>query len=339
MSWKNIKIIAENGEEVSAQAPVIISASRSTDIPAFYSDWFLERFKRGYLKWKNPFNGLYSYVAFKNTRLIVFWSKNPKAMIKHLDYFDDQNINYYFQYTLNDYDKERLEANVPPVEKRIETFIELSEKIGKEKVIWRFDPYILTNSSGVQELLKRTEYIGDKLYGHTEKLVFSFADINSYRKVENNLNRQKVLYSEFSPETMNELAQGLRQLNKKWKYEIGTCAEKVDLAKYGIVHNKCVDDDLMIKLFHDDHELMKVLGVKVNGPDLFNSASTIEKEKSLKDPGQRALCGCIISKDIGQYNTCPHGCVYCYANTSHSVAVRNYQEYSKMPEGETITGE
>ena len=100
MSWKNIKIIAENGEEVSAQAPVIISASRSTDIPAFYSDWFIERFKRGYLKWKNPFNGLYSYVAFKNTRLIVFWSKNPKAMIKHIDYFDDQNINYYFQYTL-----------------------------------------------------------------------------------------------------------------------------------------------------------------------------------------------------------------------------------------------
>jgi DNA repair photolyase len=339
MSWKNIKIIAENGEEVSAQAPVIISASRSTDIPAFYSGWFIDRFKRGYLKWKNPFNGLYSYVAFKNTRLIVFWSKNPKAMIKHLDYFDDQNINYYFQYTLNDYDKEKLEANVPSVEKRIETFIELSEKIGKEKVIWRFDPYILTNSSDVQELLKRTEYIGDKLYGHTEKLVFSFADINSYRKVENNLNRQKVLYSEFSPETMNELAQGLMQLNKKWKYEVGTCAEKIDLAQYKIVHNKCVDDDLMIKLFHDDRELMRVLGVKVNGPDLFNSGSTIEKGKSLKDPGQRALCGCIISKDIGQYNTCPHGCVYCYANTSHDIALRNYKEYSKTPEGETITGD
>jgi DNA repair photolyase len=338
MSWKNIKIIAENGEEVSAQAPVIISASRSTDIPAFYSDWFIERFKRGYLKWKNPFNGLYSYVAFKNTRLIVFWSKNPKAMIKHIDYFDDQNINYYFQYTLNDYDKEKLEANVPSVEKRIETFLELSEKIGKEKVIWRFDPYILTNSSGVQELLKRTEYIGDKLYGHTEKLVFSFADINSYRKVENNLNRQKVKYSEFSVETMDELAQGLMQLNEKWNYEIGTCAEKIDLNKYGIVHNKCVDDDLMIKLFHDDHELMNVLGVKVNGPDLFNSDSTIKKGKSLKDPGQRALCGCIISKDIGQYNTCPHGCVYCYANTSHGVATSNFNQHRKNLEGETITG-
>jgi DNA repair photolyase len=339
MSWKNIKIINDSGEEVSAQAPVIISASRSTDIPAFYSDWFIDRFKKGYLSWKNPFNGLYSHVSFKNTRLIVFWSKNPKPIMKHLDFLNDQNINYYFQYTLNDYDKERMEANVPSVDKRINTFIDLSNRIGKEKVVWRFDPYILTATTGVEELLKRTEYIGDRLKGYTEKLVFSFADIMIYRKVENNLKRESIDYREFDLQAMDELAQGLMDLNNKWGYEIGTCAEKVDLNKYGIIHNKCVDDDLMIKLFSSDQELMEVLGVKIKGPDLFSASTTVEKGKSLKDKGQREACGCIISKDIGQYNTCPHGCVYCYANTSNDIAVKNFRKHSLTLEGDTITGE
>ena len=169
MNWNKIEIKTENGEKVFAQAPVIVSASRATDIPAFYSDWFFECLEKGYLKWKNPFNGVPLYVSFKNTRLIVFWSKNPKPVIKHLDYLK-KNINYYFQFTLNDYDKENLERNVPKLEKRIETFIELSEKIGREKVIWRFDPLFMTNELGVDELLKKVENIGNQLKNYTKKI-------------------------------------------------------------------------------------------------------------------------------------------------------------------------
>jgi len=251
MIWEKTDITTEQGEKVKAQAPVIVSASRATDIPAFYSDWFFNRLEKGYLKWKNPFNGKDLYVTFEKTRLIVFWSKNPRPIIKHLDYLDEKKINYYFQFTLNDYDKEKLERKVPNLNSRIETFIELSKRIGKEKVIWRFDPYILTYTTGVDELLKRTEYIGDQLKHYTNKLVFSFADIKTYKKVQNNLRRDSIPYIEFNERNMNELAIGLMELNKKWNFELGTCAEKIDLDKYNIIHNKCIDDDLMIKLFYN----------------------------------------------------------------------------------------
>jgi hypothetical protein len=225
MIWKKVKIVTERGENVNAQAPVIVSASRSTDIPAFYADWFINRLKKGYLKWKNPFNGSPLYVSFAKTRVIVFWSKNPKPMMKHLDYLDKIGMNYYFQFTLNDYVKEGIEKKVGSVDKRIEKFIELSERIGKEKVIWRFDPYILTETSDVEELLNRTEFIGNKLHKYTNRMVFSFADIKTYKKVQNNMRKSSVKYLEFNERTMNELAQGLMRLNQNWNIEIGTCAE------------------------------------------------------------------------------------------------------------------
>ncbi|GAI74479.1 unnamed protein product, partial [marine sediment metagenome] len=176
----------------------IISASRSTDIPAFYMDWFINRFKIGYIKWINPFNHTSQYVSFKETRLIVFWSKNPKSLIKHINYLNETVNNYYIQFTLNDYDKENLEPNVPSINDRIETFIKLSEMIGKEKVIWRFDPLILTNKIGIDELLKKVEKLGNQLKNYTNKLVISFADIKSYKKVQNNLRKEKIKYQEFN---------------------------------------------------------------------------------------------------------------------------------------------
>lgn len=341
MKWKKIEIITKNGKRAYAQAPIIVSASRATDIPAFYSNWFINRLKKGYLKWKNPFNGIPLFVSFKETRVIVFWSKNPKPIIKNLGYLNDRGINYYFQFTLNDYVNEKLEFKVGSVDKRIETFIELSEKIGKEKVIWRFDPYILTDTSGVDELLKRTEYIGNKLKKHTNKLVFSFADIKIYKKVQNNLRNDSVPYLEFNTRTMNEIASGLQKLNENWGFELGTCAEKIDLAKYGIIHNKCIDDDLMKRLFYKDQKLMEFLGYKYEPPDLFESEGKLIslKSKNLKDKGQRVACGCIMSKDIGQYNTCPHECTYCYANTSKEIARKNYKQHLINPNSETIIGE
>lgn len=333
MSWEKSKIITDKGNEVLAQTPIIISASRSTDIPAFYSDWFFERLKKGYVKWLNPFNRVPLFVSFEKARLFVFWSKNPKPIFKHLKYLDDRELNYYFQFTLNDYDKENFEERVPSLESRIETFIKLSEIIGKEKVIWRFDPYILTKEIGVDELLKKTENIGNKLKNYTNKMVFSFADIGIYSKVKKNLERGNINFQEFDKKTMNELASGLNELNKKWKFKIGTCTEKIDLDEYGILHNKCIDDDLIIELFNKDKELMDFLGVKIQ-TNLFKEIKT----KNLKDKGQRTACGCIMSKDIGQYNTCPFGCVYCYANDSKEIALKNFRLNKANTIGETIIG-
>ncbi len=338
MNWEKTFITIASGERVEAQAPVIISASRSTDIPAFYADWFVERLKANYLRWTNPFNQAPLYVTFANARLVVFWSKNPKPVIAHLDFIREKIPNCYFQFTLNDYVAEKLEPNVPDVESRIDTFIELSEKIGKEKVIWRFDPLILTDKIGVDELLRKLEHIGSQLKQHTSKLVFSFADIQVYRKVQNNLKRSEVIYQDFDQKTMTEFAQGLHELNKSWKLEIGTCAEKIPLEKYGITHNKCIDDELMIKLFPNDKKLMDFLGVKITPPDMFNPQSRIERKRNMKDKGQRQLCGCVFSKDIGAYNTCAHLCEYCYANASKALAIRNWHHHLENKAGETITG-
>ncbi|HRS59980.1 MAG TPA: DUF1848 domain-containing protein [Bacteroidia bacterium] len=336
MNWDKIKIQNKDGEVIEAQAPIIISASRSTDIPAFYSDWFIKRLEEGYVKWKNPFNGVPLYVTFKKARLFVFWSKNPKPMLKYLGFLNERKYNYYFQFTLNDYDKEKLEPRVPNVQSRIETFQQLSERIGKEKVIWRFDPLILTDTIGVDELLRKVENIGNQLRNHTEKLVFSFADIKIYKKVQNNLRNNSILHQEFNERTMNEFALGLQSLNKNWNFELATCAEQIPLEKYGIKHNKCVDDDLMIKLFSQDKVLMDFLGVKIAPADIFNVSPSITKTRDNKDKGQRQFCGCIISKDIGEYNTCPHLCEYCYANTSKELALKNWKLHKQNPNNETI---
>lgn len=339
MNWQKIDIQNDSGELVSAQSPIIVSASRSTDIPAFYADWFIERWKKGYIKWKNPFNGVPLYVSLKNTRAVIFWTKNPRPMIKHIPFLKEHIKNFYFQYTLNDYDKEGYEGKVPSVEKRIKSFIELSDQLGKQHLIWRFDPMILTDKIDVDTLLDRVKNIGDQLHNYTNKLVFSFADISIYKKVANNLQKEGIAYQEFTKDTMHQFAKGLLELNKSWNFEIGTCAEKIPLEQYGIFHNKCIDDDLMIKLFSHDQSLMKFLGVTITQPSLFDSEKKVYKTKKLKDKGQRELCGCIFSKDIGQYNTCPHECVYCYANTSKKLARKNYTTHKANPKFDTIIGE
>jgi len=335
MQWKKEKIVIDSGEEVEAQAPIIISASRSTDIPTFYGDWFVSRWKAGYIKWVNPFNGKPLYVSFKNSRCVVFWTKNPKPMMKHLNFLDANIPHYYFQYSLNDYDREGFEAKVPSIESRIKTFKELSIRLGKKRVVWRFDPLILTNEISIDTLLHRIKRIGDELKNYTEKLVFSFVDIAIYKKVKNNLTKEEVNYIEWTPKLMREFAHGIYEINKSWGLSLGTCSEKIDLEAYNIVHNKCIDDDLMIDLFSNDKVLMDFLGVEIEQADLF-SEGKVTKKRNLKDKGQREDCGCIMSKDIGTYNTCPHECNYCYANASKEVAKKNYQLHLENPNSESI---
>ncbi|MFW6272508.1 MAG: DUF1848 domain-containing protein [bacterium] len=334
-----IQIKTDSGERVDAQAPVIISASRSTDIPAFYAKWFINRLKAGYVVWYNPFNQKPMYISFKNCKAIVFWSKNPKPLIPLLSELEKNGIHYYFQYTLNDYVNEGFEPNVPQLKKRIETFKELSNLIGKEKVIWRFDPMIVTPELKPRELLKRVWNIGNELKGFTNKLVFSFIDINGYRKVQRNLaketthfNKAIIENSEFTNSQKNEIAEGLMKIRERWKKEdweisLATCAEDIDFKPYGIEHNRCIDDELMKQLFSDDKEFIYYLNYgKLPEQNLLfgedNNREPLSAE-SLKDKGQRKSCGCMISKDIGMYNTCSHLCTYCYANTSKGTVNKN----------------
>ncbi len=311
---------------VDAIAPLIISASRSTDIPAFYSKWFFNRLEKGYIAWINPFNQKTQFVALDEVRFVIFWTKNPQPILPYLEILEKKGIGYYFQITLNDYEAERLEPNLPPVEQRIESFITLSEKIGKHKTIWRFDPLLLSDKLTIDRLLNKIERIGNQISSYTEKLVFSFADINVYRKVISNLGKTKELYREFKDNEIFEFAKKLQFLNLNWKIELATCAEDVNMINFGISKNRCIDDELIYRISSNDNDLMNWLGYKIDSNSIFGKEEYIPNPK-LKDKGQRKACGCIVSKDIGMYNTCMHLCVYCYANNSPDIVKKNFLKH------------
>lgn len=343
---ERIKITRQNGEVVEGVAPVIISASRSTDIPAFYAKWFINRLKAGYCVWYNPFNQKPMYISFSKTKVVVFWTKNPEPLMPYLSELDKMGIHYYFQVTLNDYEDEGFEPNVGTVGHRVEVFKRLSGQIGKEKVIWRFDPLVVTPELTARQLLTKVYHVGNRLKGYTDKLVFSFIDVRAYRKVRNNLIKETVFFTrdtvdsaEPSGNCIEVLADGLAKLrdhwrNEGWNLSLATCAESIDLDKYGIGHNRCIDGELMERLFPDDKELIYYLRTgKLPQPNLFGDIPEMPSDrKTLKDKGQRKMCGCMISKDIGMYNTCSHFCVYCYANTSKEAVLRNKERHNDESE-------
>lgn len=247
-------------------------------------------------------------MSFGNTRFIVFWSKNPAPLLPQLSTLKERGIGCYIQYTLNDYETEGLEPNVPPLQQRIETFRRLVDVLGFGAVVWRFDPLILTDRITIDTLLEKIAHIADVLAGYAEKLVFSFADIESYKKVSRNLRHSGINYREWDEEYMRVFASRLSAMNgNNWDFRLATCAEFIDLSEYGIEHNRCIDPGLISRLAPDDSVLQNFL---------YNARG---------DSGQRKACGCILSKDIGAYNTCPHGCLYCYANTFPTSAFENYK--------------
>ena len=278
---------------------MILSVSRRTDIPAFYSKWFYKRIEERYVLVRNPINAKQvSRISLDPSVIdcIVFWTKNPKNLMRNLDKLKD--YNYYFQFTLNSYDK-TVEVNVPEKKVLINTFIELSQKIGKERVIWRYDPILLTPKFSKEYHYKWFEYLAEKLHPYTQKCIISFVDL--YLKTERNTKPLNVI--PFTDESIMEIADRFSKITKKYDISLETCSEKVDFSKFGINHSKCIDDKLI--------------------------SSIIGKPISVeKDSNQRESCGCVKSIDIGAYNTCKHNCLYCYANFNKSIVEKNYLQHN-----------
>ena len=278
---------------------MILSVSRRTDIPSYYSDWFFNRIKEGYLYVRNPMNihQVSKIDITPNTvDCIVFWTKNPQPMFKRLD--ELCNYNYYFQFTLTGYGHD-IEPNIPnKIFQMIPIFQELSKKIGKERIIWRYDPILLNSSYTIEYHLKAFESIAKDLHNFTNKVVISFIDM--YPKITTNMKQCNVKTLEHSD--MIYLATEFKKIATKYHLEIESCAEKIDLESIGISHGHCIDQKL----------IEEIIGCKLLGN---------------KDKNQRIECGCFESVEVGSYNTCKNGCKYCYANYSSKVVNKNTQNY------------
>lgn len=292
---------------------MILSVSRRTDIPNYYSEWFYNRIKEGYVYVRNPMN------VHQVSRIdlspevvdcIVFWTKNPEPMIGRLDELAE--YKYYFQFTLTGYGRD-IESGIPhKKEQMIPVFQKLSEKIGGRKVIWRYDPIIFTNKYTPEYHLRAFEQIADALRGYTNKCVISFVDI--YAK--NKKSMVEIGAYNIDESVLMEFAGKLSEIAKTNGITICSCAETIDLSKCGIEHNCCIDK----KLIED------IIGCRI---------------KAGKDKNQRPECGCVESIDIGTYNTCKNGCKYCYANYNMDSVMKNCGKYDdKSPIlCEILTGE
>lgn len=338
MKWPRMTIHTANGP-VSAVAPVLLAVSRATDIPAFYMPWFMERLRAGYARWVNPFNGQPQYVSFARARLAVFWSKNPAPLLKYLPHIKAHGLTGYLQYTLNNYEDEGWEPGLPPLTERVETFRRLAGRLGPERMVWRFDPLLLAAAHGhampaPAVLLDRIAALAKALAGYTTRLVFSFADIAPYRKVEGNLRRSSTAWRDFTQEEMRQTGLAIADICASYGMRAATCGEKADLSAQGVVHNRCTDPELVLQIAGRHPDVLDLLKLNGNEQLLLPGAPRGAGRSYPRDPGQRPDCRCVPCKDIGQYNTCPHGCIYCYANTSAAVARRNFRAHAVA--GESI---
>ncbi|MBP7401514.1 MAG: DUF1848 domain-containing protein [Clostridia bacterium] len=279
---------------------MIISASRRTDIPALYTEWFLRRLAAGSVRVPNPMNA-------RQVRTIslrpgdvdgfVFWTKNPAPMTGRLAALGD--IPLYFQCTLTPYGPE-LEPGLPDTAHRVAALRRLSEQIGPDRVTWRYDPVLLGAGWTQERHEEAFGAIAHALRGAVKGGVFSFLD--RYRKIEGVLRTRGI--EPWTDESMRGMAAGLARIAHAEGLTLETCAEPLDLSGLGIGHARCVD------------------------------ASRLGLTGAPKDPNQRGACGCAASVDIGMYDSCVLGCAYCYANAGTAAAMRNHAAHD--PDGDCL---
>jgi len=290
---------------------MILSVSRRTDIPAYYTEWFMNRLQEGFVCVRNPMNpNQISRVALSPDIVdcIVFWTKNPAPFMDKLDLIDAMGYKYYFQFTITPYNN-TIEMAFADKNQIINTFISLSEKIGNDKLIWRYDPIIINDRLTIDYHLGAFEKMALKLAPFTNECIISFVD--PYRKIKRRMGDE--LTKDITEMEMHEIVEGFSKIALSAGLSLKTCAEKIDLEKYGIKHASCIDREKIESII---------------------SCSLTSK---VKKDGQREACGCIECIDIGAYNTCKNGCLYCYATFSPETTARNYLLHN--PQSPLLIGE
>lgn len=276
---------------------MIINTGQRTDIPAFYSKWFINRIKEGYVLVRNP------YYPKKVTKFILdpkvvdvigFCTKNPRPMFKYLD--DIKMFGQFWYVSITGFGSD-LEPNVPPIDIAIEDFKYLSNKVGSNSVSWRYTPIIINEKYTKERHIKTFEYIASKLEGFTNLAVFGFVDI--YPKLAKNHPEIK----DTDDLTKIEIAKAFQKIAKAHNIELRLCSKEKWLKDYGI------DVDGCMRIEDYENSISKKLNIKN------------------KMQARKGYCSCYLSNDIGSYNSCLHLCTYCYANGSKDLIIANYKKH------------
>ncbi len=276
---------------------MILSISRKTDIPAFYSKWLFERLKQGFCYVQNPMNAKQVSKILINPDTVsgaVFWTKNPEPMLPHLKKIP---FPFYFHFSLNPYAQD-MEVNLPKKNVLIKTFKQLSSLTSPRQVIWRYDPIVISNNYPVDYHIKHFELLAKQLQGYSHQIIFSFMDF--YKK--NNANCLRLGVRTPSLDEKKFLAKNLAEIANLYNFSMASCAEEIELENYGIKHSSCINRELLEKISG------KIFDIN-------------------KDKGQRQACACVQSVDIGMYNSCSHACQYCYASHSQKSVLSNMKKH------------
>lgn len=284
---------------------MIINTGMRTDIPAFYSEWLMNRLREGYVLVRNPYRPEY-VTRYELTPDVVdclaFCTKNPEPMLKHL-----HELSRYHQYwfvTITPYGRD-IEPNVPPKEEVMQSFIELSREVGTSCVGWRYDPILLDDTYTIERHKADFEQMCATLSGYTRVCVISFIEL--YEKVKRNFPQARAV----TIDERRELGKAFAEIAARYRITIKACAECTFLAPYGVDCGGCMTKETF----------EAAIGSRLNVPN----------KKS-----QRAECACVLGTDIGAYDTCGHFCKYCYANYNRENVKRNMRLHD--PASPLLTG-
>ena len=285
---------------------MILNTGLRTDIPGFFSEWFYNRIEEGFVYVRNPYvkNQIYSYrLDPELIDCIIFCTKNPKPMFENLEKID--KFNQYWHITITPYEKE-IEPNIPPMNDVLESFKYLSKKLGKENVTLRYDPIFINEKYTLEKHIESFEYIANSLSDYTTEAIISFIDL--YEKTKRNFPKAR----EVTKDERLKLGKEFAQIGKKNNITIKTCVEGTELDKFGIDSSGCMTKEVIERA--------------------INKNLNIPKQKA-----RNGECYCLLNNDIGEYNTCAHGCLYCYANSNKKLVKRNLKLHD--PKSPILIGE
>ena len=285
---------------------MILNTGLRTDIPGFFSEWFYNRIDEGFVYVRNPYakNQIYSYrLDPELIDCIIFTTKNPRPMFRNLEKID--KFNQYWHITITPYGKE-IEPNVPPVDEVIDSFKFLSERLGKEKVTLRYDPIFISEKYSLEKHIESFDYILDSLSDYTTEAIISFIDL--YEKTKRNFPNAK----EVTQDERLRIGEEFAKIGEKYNIKVKTCAEGTELERFGIDSSGCMTKEVIEKA--------------------INKNLDIPKQKA-----RNGQCYCLLNNDIGEYNTCNHGCLYCYANSNKRLVKRNLKLHD--PKSPILIGE